>query len=296
MKEFIYNTDDVNVTLKNLEKKFWPNDNFSKGDLLNYYDKAGPFLLPYIKKRPFTMKRYPDGIDGKHFFQKDCPDYAPDWLGRVAMGKREKVIDYIIINKVADILWVVNQGCIDMHTWLASYTNPTKPDIAVFDLDPAEGSTWQDVLSMAKIIREALESIRLMGYPKTSGSKGLHIYIPIQPLYSYSQVQNFIRGLAEMIASAYPEKATTARNIKDRKNKVYIDYLQNGAGRTMASVFSVRPVPGATVSMPISWEEVEQRSIHPYQFTMTNVLDQIRERDTLFQGVLTKRQKLPPIH
>ncbi|MBO8167773.1 MAG: DNA polymerase domain-containing protein [Thermoanaerobacteraceae bacterium] len=288
-------TCDINgvaVELKNLDKVFWPEKGLVKANLLDYYAKAGSFLIPYLKNRPFTLKRYPDGIYGKHFYQKQCPDYAPEWLQTVKITRGHKSIDYCMVNKLADLLWLVNQGCIEMHTWLTSWERPNNPDLAVFDLDPAPGASWDDVLLVARLVKQALDTLNLQGYPKTSGATGLHIYIPIRPVYDYKTVQQFTGRVSHLIATACPEKATVERSVKNRQGKVYVDYLQNGPGKTMASVYSVRPVPAATVSMPVSWEEIESSSIQPGQFTMENVISQLADRDKLFQPCLEKKQSL----
>jgi len=295
LHHIVYQTEGCEIDLKNLDKVFWPEKELLKADLLDYYAKAGSFLIPYLKDRPFTLKRYPDGIYGKNFYQKECPEYAPDWLQTVKVTHGKKAINYCLVNKTADLLWVINQGCIELHTWLATYINPAKPDFAVFDLDPAQGASWKDVLAIAKLVEEILKELRLNGYPKTSGGSGLHIYIPIQPKYDYQIIQTFIKKLAELVVGVFPEKATMERSIEKRHGKVYIDYLQNGAGRTMASVYSVRPVPEASVSMPVTWGEINEAMILPETFTMNNALAEISSRDAFFSNCLKNKQDLASV-
>jgi len=292
LQHIVYQTEGCEINLKNLDKVFWPEKKLLKADLLDYYAKAGPFLIPYLKDRPFTLKRYPDGIYGKNFYQKECPGNAPDWLQTVRVTHGKKAINYCLVNKNADLLWLINQGCIELHTWLATHINPANPDFAVFDLDPAQGASWKDVLAIAKLVGELLKELRLKDYPKTSGASGLHIYIPIQPKYDYQTVQKFIKKSAELVVGVFPEKATMERSIEKRRGKVYLDYLQNGPGRTMASVYSVRPVPEASVSMPITWEEINETVIFPDTFTIENALTEISNRNSFFSSCLKNKQDL----
>ncbi|MHB1126606.1 MAG: non-homologous end-joining DNA ligase [Bacillota bacterium] len=289
--------NEHNLELTNLDKVFWPEDCYTKADLLDYYAQAAPWLLPHLCQRPMVMSRYPDGIAGKTFYQKDCPDYAPDWLPTVPVYSEstKKVINYCLCSDVDSLLWLVNQGCIEMHPWLSSYLTPENPEAAIFDLDPDPPADFADVLEIALLVRDALEVFGLRCYPKTSGATGLHIYVPIERRYNYEQVRQFTGWIAAMITKFHPGRATTERAVQRRTGRVYLDYLQNSLGKTIASVYSVRPHTGAPVSIPLTWDEVKLGQIRPEHFNMDNAVQSGMERKELFEPVLTDRQSLDEI-
>ncbi|MGI6066244.1 MAG: non-homologous end-joining DNA ligase [Bacillota bacterium] len=283
------------ITLSNLEKILWPDDNISKAELIDYYRQVSPYLLPHLWERPMTMKRFPDGIGGKSFYQKDCPEYAPEWIKTVPIVSEEKNINYILAHDLPTLLWMANLGCIEMHPWLSSYRTPDCPSVIVFDLDPNEGATWHQVLQIAPLIKECLLKFGLKGYAKTSGASGLHIYVPIEPIYSFQQVQKASGFIARVIEKVLPEIATTERAVKKRGPKVYVDYLQNARGKTIASVYSVRPRPGAPVSFPVPWEEIEKGQVHPEKYHLRNVPTLLGKQGDLFVPVLKEQQKIDNI-
>ena len=241
------------------------------------------------------MKRFPDGIGGKSFYQKDCPEYAPEWIKTISIASEEKTINYILAHDLPTLLWMANLGCIEMHPWLSSYRTPDSPSVMVFDLDPNEGATWNQVLQIAPLIKESLLKFGLKGYAKTSGASGLHIYVPIEPIYSFQQVQKASGFIARVIEKVIPEIATTERTVKKRGPKVYVDYLQNARGKTIASVYSVRPRPGAPISFPVSWEEIEKGQIHPGKYHLRNVPALLGKQGDLFDPVLKEQQRIDNI-
>ncbi|MDD2496529.1 MAG: non-homologous end-joining DNA ligase [Desulfitobacteriaceae bacterium] len=283
------------INLSNLEKILWPDDNISKAELIDYYRQVSPYLLPHLGDRPMTMKRFPDGIGGKSFYQKDCPEYAPEWIKTISVASEEKYTNYILAHDLPTLLWMANLGCIEMHPWLSSYRTPDSPSVMVFDLDPNEGATWNQVLQITPLIKESLLKFGLKGYAKTSGASGLHIYVPIEPIYSFQQVQKASGFIARVIEKVIPEIATTERTVKKRGSKVYVDYLQNARGKTIASVYSVRPRPGAPISFPVSWEEIEKGQIHPEKYHLRNVPALLGKQGDLFDSVLKEQQRIDNI-
>ncbi len=284
--------DGREVKLTNLDKVLWP-EGITKADLVAYYHQVAPYALPYLAGRPAVMSRYPDGIDGEYFYQKDCPSYVPDWIRTVAVRHDEgrRVVHYIVHQDRATLVWLANQAAIELHAWLSRVDHLEHPDIGVIDLDPAEGSTFQQVVTVALLVQEALTEFEITGFPKTSGATGLHIYIPLEPVSPFSEVTRALKTLAEIITAVCPF-ATIERVVAKRTGKVYIDYLQNTFGKTMASAYSVRPRPGAPVSMPLKWPDVERGGLNPDEFNIYTVLPLLREQGDAFRGFFDRRYRL----
>jgi len=279
------------VKLTNLGKIFWP-EGLTKAHLVRYYTNIAPVLLPYLYDRPLVMKRYPDGIAGEAFYQKERPDYAPSWIKTHPVTHSGKIIRYVICNDLPTLVWLANQACIEIHAFLSTARQINCPDLAVFDLDPAEGVAFSQVLEVALIIRDLLAGFDLQAYPKTSGAGGLHLFVPLLPLYPFPAVTLFTRSIAEMAAASHPEIATVERKVEKRKGKVYIDYLQNGRGKTMAFQYSLRPLPGAPVSAPLTWKEVEQMNVQPASFDIRSIFDRLQKFGDLFRDLLISPQSL----
>lgn len=286
--------DGKKLRLTNLNKQIWPGDNITKAGLIKYYADMAEILIPYLSNRLFVMSRYPDGIEGEMFYQKDCPVYAPEWLNIFPVNSPDvgKEINYIVCNDLPSLLWLANQACIELHIWLAKIPEINKPDIAVFDLDPFPPAGFADTLEVALLVREALNQFGLKGYPKTSGATGLHIFVPIIPEYTYLEVRNAVEFICRHIHSVFPQKTTLERLIKDRSGKVYLDYLQNTRGKTMTFQYSLRPMPGAPVSTPLTWEEVEKGTIRPSDFRMDNFQDRLKDKGDLYRDFLKPKQSL----
>ncbi len=278
--------------VSNLEKIFWPESRLTKADLIKYYMDISDVIMGHLRKRPLVMKRYPDGIDGQFFYQKDCPGYAPDWIETYSVRHSEKNIDYIVCNEPATLFWLANKGCIEVHAWLALIENIECPDIAVMDLDPSEGSELTDVVEVALLCRKAMHEFGLEPLVKTSGSRGLHIFVPIENRYPYAWVAKAMQYIADLIVSVYPKKATTERTIAKRKGKVYLDYLQNGRGKTMAFQYSLRPLPGAPVSTPLLWEEVESKKIKPINYNIRTIFERLDKHGDIMADLQYKRCSL----
>jgi len=280
------------LTLTNLDKPFWPEQGFTKAHLIKYYIDMAPYILPHIHNRPLVMKRYPDGIYGDNFYQKECPDYAPEWVQTFPVRHSSKIINYIVCNDTATLAWLANQGCVEMHGWLSRVEDIDYPDLAVFDLDPAQGIAFSEVLKVALLVRNMLREFDITGFPKTSGSSGLHIFIPLDGKHTFAEVTEAMKKLAEIIIRAYPSGVTIERSIPKRKGKVYLDYLQNGRGKTMAFTYCLRPLPGAPVSTPLTWTEVEEKCIRPSQFSIANLFGRVNKIGDLFANLQGTKNSL----
>jgi bifunctional non-homologous end joining protein LigD len=285
------------VKLSNLDKVFWPDEGITKGDLLDYYRAVAPVLLPHLRDRPFTMRRYPDGAFGKAFFQKDAPKHMPDWIPRFRVQvstrespSRKKWIEAPIVNDEGALLWMVNMGCIDMNTWYSRVDKPDRPDFVLFDLDPSPDVGFKETVQVALIVKSALDGLGLVSLAKTSSAEGMHILVPVERRYTFDDTREFSEIVAGAVARTHRGLATTEWS-KARRRGVLIDSNQNGEGKTIASAYSVRPRPGAPVSTPLRWDEVNER-LDPSAFTMDVVLDRVRRDGDLFEGVLKTRQRI----
>ncbi len=253
-------TSELPFELTNVKKIFWPDDGYTKGDLLAYYRAISPWLLPYLRNRPVVMTRYPDGIGGKSFFQKDAPGFAPDWIRTERMWSEDtqREIDYFVCDDVASLLYVVNLGSIPLHIWSSRAPTLERPDWCVLDLDP-KGAPFEQVVEVALAARDLCERIELPLFVKTSGSSGLHLLVPLGRQCTHEQSRSLGELLARCLVGLLPEIATITRQVSRRDGRVYVDYLQNGSGKLLVAPFSVRPLPGAPVSMPLAWREVNKR-------------------------------------
>jgi bifunctional non-homologous end joining protein LigD len=285
------------LRLTNLDKPFWPDEGITKGDLLRYYREVAPVLVPHLKGRPFTMRRYPHGAYSEAFFQKDAPSHMPDWIARfhTQVSARDKArtkrwIDFPVVNDELALLWMVNMGCIDMNAWYSRVDKPDRPDFVLFDLDPTPEVPWAQTIEVALILKELLDALELVSFPKTSGGKGFHVLVPLDRRSTYEDSREFAEIVAGTIARAHPKLATTEWS-KARRRGVLIDSNQNGEGKTIASAYSVRPKPNAPVSTPLRWDEVSDEP-DPADYTMDAVLKRVREHGDLHAALLTTRQSL----
>lgn len=280
--------DKHQLTLTNLSKVFWPKESYTKGDLINYYREIAPILLPYLKDRPQSLLRYPNGIDGKSFYQKDASLLDVAWVETISIysASNKKHVKYLLCQDQATLIYLVNLGCIDLNPWSSRVGELENPDYLIIDLDP-EDSDFKNVVKIALACREILERFDIASFVKTSGAKGMHIYIPLGAKYTYEQSRQLAELFCIQVHNKIPEITSMKRNPKDRKGLVYLDYLQNIAGQTLASVYSVRPQPGATVSTPLLWSEVTEK-LHPSQFTIKNIQKRIEKHGDLFKTVLGK--------
>jgi bifunctional non-homologous end joining protein LigD len=285
------------LKLSNLDKVFFPVERMTKGDLLEYYRAIAPALLPHLRDRPFTMVRWPDGIEAGRFFQKDAPSHMPEWIPtyRALVSTREsprrkKWVNFPLVNDELALLWMVNMGCIDMNAWYSRVDKPERPDFVLFDLDPSPDVGFAETVQVALLVKQALDAFGLVGHPKTSSAEGMHVLVPVERRYTYDDTRRFAEIVAGAIARTNRGLATTEWT-KSKRRGVLIDANQNGEGKTIASVYSVRPRPGAPVSTPLRWDEVNEE-LDPLAFTMPVVLERVRKHGDLFEGVLTTKQRL----
>jgi len=288
--------DGRELRLSNLDKVFWPDEGYTKGDVLGYYYNVSGLILPHLLERPLTMKRMPDGIRGNFFYEKSAPSHTPDWLPRCPVESEDAktgIIDYLMVEDTAGILFVANLGCIEFHPLHSRCASVESPDYLFFDLDPFPPITFDDVRAVALHVKAALDALGLTGYPKTSGATGMQIYVPVEPGYTYEQVRDFVGAVGRMILQADRERVTMAWQVSKRAGKVFIDHNMNRAGANIAAVYSLRPEPGGTVSTPVTWKEVE-KGITPQDFTIETVWKRFARVGDLFEGVRTKPQDLRP--
>jgi bifunctional non-homologous end joining protein LigD len=280
--------DRPTVAFTNLTKVFWPADGYTKGDLIAYYEGVAEWLLPYLEDRPVVLTRYPDGIDGKSFFQKDAPVYAPSWLRLETMWSEhaEREIRYFVLDDVESLLYVVNMGTIPLHVWSSRVAALERPDWCILDLDP-KGAPFKHVIAIARHLHELCEDVGLKTFVKTSGSTGLHVLIPLGARYTYEQSRTLAELLARFAAKSLPDIATIVRSVSDRDGKVYLDYLQNGHGRLLVSPFCVRPLPAAPVSMPLEWSEVNGR-LKLERFNIRSARKRLQKHGDPLAGVLAE--------
>ena len=278
------------VKLTNLGKLFWPKLGITKRELLQYYADVAPLLLPHLTDRAMVMKRYPNGASGEFFFMKRAPSPRPEWIELCHIEHSSgNVIDFPMIQDLASLLWVVNLGCIDLNQWYARCDDVDRPDYLHFDLDPVPGASFEKVIETALLLREGLESLKMPCYAKTTGSKGIHVYVPIERGPTQKQVWGFAKEFSHALAAQAPQLVTAVYKVSKRpKGRVLVDYNQNAWGRTLASIYSVRPRPKATVSTPVKWSEVE-RGISIDDFRMDNVPARLRRLGDLWRPLLAKR-------
>ena len=278
------------VRLTNLKKAFWPDDGITKRHLLQYYADVAPFLLPHLRDRAMVMKRYPNGAGGKCFFMKRVPEPHPDWLETCSIPhKSGNVIAFPMVQDIASLLWVVNLGCIDLNQWYGRCDDVDRPDYVHFDLDPVPGAAFATVLKAALVVRDALESLGMHPVVKTTGSSGVHIYVPIVRGPLQKQVWTFAKALAKLLAEQNPALLTAEYRVAARpRGRVLVDYNQNAWGRTLASIYSVRPKPRAPVSTPLSWEEVE-RGVELDDFRIDNVPARLKRMGDLWKPLRAAR-------
>ena len=283
------------VHLTSLDRLYWPDDGITKGDLVRYYYEVSEVMLPYLKDRPLIMKRYPAGIEGESFHQHDVND-APAYVRTVSLEVEDgggHEVDYIVGGNLPTQLYMANLGAIERHPWHSRVRRLDRPDWLVFDLDPGQGVRFETICELAVAVREVLGRVGLEGYPKTSGSRGIHVYVPVKPVHTYDEAAEVAARVASVVAAENAGVATVERSLKKRQaGQVYVDHMQNARGKSVAAAYSVRPRAGASVSAPLTWAEVERGKITPQSFTIGNVLRRVEQKGDLFEPVLKKKQSL----
>lgn len=281
------------VPLSNLDKIFWPSQGYSKNDLIHYYSIISPYIMKYLKDRPLVFVRYPNGIKGKFFYQKNAPASIPEWFKIFEWENSDHTITrFLMVNEKAELVWLGNQACIEIHPWLSRTGSVNRPDFVVFDLDPSPENNFNEVVRTALLVRKLLADIKLKAWVKTSGASGLHVYLPIFNNYSYEEIRVFAEKIAGIVNSVIPEFTTIERKVEKRGRRIYIDYLQNVRGQTICAPYSVRAVDEATVSTPLRWEEIED--ISPQSFNIKNIQSRLEKIGDIFEPVLKEKQDIAP--
>jgi bifunctional non-homologous end joining protein LigD len=277
-----------NVPISNPHKIYWPEEGYSKFDLINYYNEVSEYILPHLKDRPLSLKRNPNGILDEGFFHKDAGENVPEFVEVFPVNSEssKKVIDYIVCNNRATLIYLANLGCIEMNPWNSTTKIPEKPTWMVIDIDPSPKNSFAEVIDTALATKKVLDKAGLTGYCKTSGASGLHVFLPLKNRYDYEMVKDFAHVIASLVQEELPETTSLTRSLEKRGNKIYIDYLQNRSGQTLSSAYSVRPVKGANVSTPLEWKEVTHK-LEPSQFNMKNIFTRLKSKGDLFKPVLT---------
>jgi bifunctional non-homologous end joining protein LigD len=286
----VLDVDGHRIRLTNLEKVLWPEDGYTKADLIRYYAEVSPYLVPWLRDRPLTMKPFPDGIAGASFYQKDKPDFTPSWI-KSWRDPEEPENDYVLANDMATLVWLANYTAIELHPRLARVDAPDKPDNVMVDLDPAEGATWDDVKEVAHAVKGVLDDIGLVGFPKTTGSRGIHVLVPVARRYTFEETRAFALRVGQLARERLP-KLVTLEFSKARRRGIYIDYLQNVRMKSTAGPYSVRPIRRAPVSAPLRWEEIPSLG-RPDAFTIANMATRLEQVGDLLTPSLELAQKLP---
>ncbi len=283
------------VQVTHLEKVYWPETGFTKGEVLGYYRQIAPVLLPYLKDRPVTLRMYPQGVEGTSYYLRDCPADAPEWIRRVTYQPKtvNHPVPLPLIDTAAGQLWFANQGAIEVHLWGSHTPDPKQPDLAIFDLDAGSTASFEVVREAALRLHDALKQAGVRGYPKTSGGGGLHVFVPLAPGSTFEHVRRWVKAVGNKLASNYPDLIEPASGATHQGGRVTVDYAQNSLGRNTAAPYTLRAHPDhPTVSTPLSWEELDTGSIHPTSFTPQVVLERISRMGDLFAPVLQADQHI----
>jgi bifunctional non-homologous end joining protein LigD len=286
--------DDKTLRLTNLQKVFWPQQGITKGDLLQYYADVAPMLLPHLRNRAMVMKRYPNGATKEFFFMKQAPKPRPDWIEICSIHHSSgKVIDFPMIQDLASLLWVVNLGCIDLNQWYATCDDVDRPDYLHFDLDPVPDAGFDTVREAALLVHQTLTKLKMPNYAKTTGSKGIHVYVPIVRGPTQKEVWAVAKEIARLLESLHPKLITAVYQVAKRpRGRILVDYNQNAWGQTLASIYSIRPLPFASASAPVTWPEIEA-GINVRDFRLDNLPQRIRKVGDLWKPLLSKRGRFP---
>ena len=287
--------EDHMLVLSNLDKIYFPQIELTKGELIKYYMDMAPYILPHLKGSPFVMVRYPEGVNGNYFYQKECPAQAPEWIRRFRDPSSKQGLNYLVCDNLSSLVYLINLGCIEIHAWASTYARPEYPEWAVFDLDPDPPSGVNEALQVAHWLGDIFKELKLNFMVKTSGSTGIHVLVPLQPHYTYAAIQKGVEGVCRFLVGQSPEMCTIERSIKKRAGKVYLDYLQNGHGRTMAGIYSVRPSGQGTISTPLLWQEVVE-GVESEKFHIRNFRERLRVVGDLSTIMLKKCNFKPILH
>jgi bifunctional non-homologous end joining protein LigD len=300
-KESVIEVEGRQIKLSNLEKVLYPRAGFTKGQVIDYYVRIAPVLLPHLAERPLTLKRYPNGVDGMYFYEKNCPSYRPPWMKTASVWSEgnNRFMDYCVVSDLPTLVWLGNLADLELHTSLARAPETQRPTVIAFDLDPGPPATIVQCCQVALWVREIFAQLALQAFPKTSGSKGLQVYVPLNTKVTYEQTKPFARAIARLLEERHPSLVVSDMKKSLRVNKVFVDWSQNDDHKTTVNVYSLRAKDQPTVSTPVTWEEVkdclEKDSPELLEFTSDKVLQRVEKLGDLFEPVLKLKQKLPPL-
>ncbi|HSH22372.1 MAG TPA: non-homologous end-joining DNA ligase, partial [Candidatus Caenarcaniphilales bacterium] len=285
------------VRLTNLDKVLFPETGYTKRDLIRYYVTIAPLMLPYLRGRALNLWRWPDGVTGGHFWQKEIPDYAPEWIQRWAYPEAEstQAHTYLVADRVATMAWLANHVTIDMHPWTSrtdAYRNPT---YALIDIDPGDKTTWEQVLTFARLYRAALEHLKVTGYPKVTGKRGIQVWVPVRPVYTFDQTRAWVETISRAVGGMLPDLVSWEWEKSARRGRARLDYTQNAINKTLVAPYAVRPVNRASVSAPITWDELDDPDLRSDAWNIETMLQRVERRGDLFEGALELDQELPEL-
>jgi bifunctional non-homologous end joining protein LigD len=285
------------VNLTNLDKVLFPEPGYTKRDLVRYYVRIAPVLLPYLAGRALNLWRWPDGVTGKHFWQKEVPGHAPDWIGRWQYPEAgaSEAHTYLVANEVATLAWLANHATIDIHPWTSRTADYNRPTYALVDIDPGSHTTWDETLALARLYRDALEHLGITGLPKVTGKRGIQVWIPIEPKYTYAQTSAWVEQVSRAVGAALPELVSWEWQKSARRGRARLDYTQNAINKTLVAPYAVRPVAAAAVSAPIAWNELDDPSLRPDGWNIETIFGRLEQRGDLFAAALELAQELPPV-
>lgn len=281
------------ISFTNLDRELWPDEGITKYQLIKYYIEVAPFILPHLQDRFLVFQRFPKGIGQPGFYQKNVPEGAPPWIKTADFQGSEKETRYLLCDSPEILAWLGNKACLEIHPWLSTMYTPDRPDFAVFDLDPPQGTPFEKVCRVALVLHKILKERGFEACPKTSGSRGIQVYLPLKPLYSYEQARDFTAGIFKIVERKLPDLTTTERKVAFRGGKIYLDHLQNARGKTLVAPYSPRPKRGAPVSAPLLWEELTEPSLVPSNFNIRTILPRLHSRGDLFAPVFLNKQEIP---
>ena len=296
-KEGAWSIGGHHVNLTNLDKVLFPETGFTKRDLVRYYSSIAPVLLPYLRDRPLNVDRWPDGVAGPHFWQKQIPAHAPAWVARwdYPEAGRNESHTYVIADRAATLAWLANQAVIDVHPWTSRLPDWRRPTYALIDIDPGDGTTFEEVVTLARLYRAALDHLGVKGFPKVTGKRGVQVWVPIRPRYTFDQTRDWVMELSRAVGSTVPDLVSWEWEKAGRGGRARLDYTQNAVNKTLVAPYAVRPVPGASVSAPIAWEELADPGLRPDAWDIRTILARVEQHGDLFAGALTTEQDLPAL-
>lgn len=270
------------IALSNLDKVFYPESGITKGDVVDYYERIAETMLPHAEGRVISMHRWPDGIDGADFYQKETPDYFPDWIRTAEVEKECGTNRQVVIDEPATLVYLAQQGCLTPHLWTSRSDRPDHPDRLVFDFDPP-GSGWEEAFDevrwAARRLRDLLEALGLVPFVTTSGSKGLHVHVPVEPTFDFREAKSLARAVAGELAGRHPERLTTEVRRKKRKGRIFVDYLRNEWAQTSVAPYALRAKPGAPVAAPVEWDELSRSRMGPRRYTLENLFRRLGAKE-----------------